>query len=149
MQMGLVLAKITGIILCVLGVIMIGLGIFLHFVIPKILENSYLLTNDQQHIVQEFLSGTVGSIIVAGFVAFGSVDIIISIGLIKQQKWAWKALTILTIVCISLNIATVIGLPNSTSFTMVLVGGIADASCLFYLHRKRSKQKIATPNQNI
>lgn len=149
MQMGLVMAKITGIVLCVLGVMMIGLGIFLHFVIPQILENSYLLADDQQHIVQEFLSGIVGSIFVGGLVAFGSVDIIISIGLLKQQKWAWKALTILTIVCVSINIVIVIGLPNTTSFTMVLVGGIADACCLFYLYRKRSKQKIMTANQNV
>lgn len=133
--------KITGVLLFIIGIVLISLGFFLHFVIPTILEKADVLNYNQQHLMM-VLSGTLGSVLVGGLVAFGITDIIIAIGLIKR-KWAWKALVALTIVCISLNVLTVIGLPSYASTIMIVAGGIVDASILLYVYKKYHRVSLS------
>jgi hypothetical protein len=135
MLASLVGPKITGVLLFAIGITLIFMGFFLHFVIPSILEKINLLNDSQQHLIG-ILSGTLGSVLVGGLIAFGVTDIIVAIGLIRRKKWAWKALMILTIACVSLNVLTVIGIPSYASTIMIIVGGIADASILLYVYKK-------------
>jgi phosphate/sulfate permease len=150
MLTSLVGPKITGVLLFIIGVILISLGFFLHFVIPTILEKTDVLSSNQQHVMM-VLSGTLGSVLIGGLVAFGITDIIIAIGLIKRKKWAWKALMVLTIACVSLNVLTVIGLPSYASTIMIVAGGIVDASILLYVYKKYHRVSFsfsATPEIN-
>lgn len=134
--------KITGVLLFTTGIILICMGSFLHFAIPTILENMNLLNDNQQHLIG-VLSGTLGSVLVGGLVAFGITDIIIAIGLIKRKKWAWKALMLLTIACASLNVLAVIGIPSYASAIMIIVGGIVDASILLYVYKKYNRLSLS------
>ncbi|MGI0070074.1 MAG: hypothetical protein ACREAN_07455, partial [Nitrosopumilaceae archaeon] len=74
MQSPLMVSKVTGVFLFVMGVILIGCGFYLHFAIPLILAKLYLLNNNQQQMM-DILSGTVGSLLVGGIIAFGITDI--------------------------------------------------------------------------
>jgi len=141
--------KITGIVLLAVGIMMISIGIFLHFVIPLVLQNMYLLDDGQQIVAKELLSGAIGSIVVGGLIALGITDIIISLGLIKQKKWALKALTLLTIICVLLNIITAIKLPNIANLTLIIGGGIADGMILFYLYKKNKKELASKKEQAL
>ncbi|TLX93675.1 MAG: hypothetical protein E6K93_01445 [Thaumarchaeota archaeon] len=67
-------------------------------------------------------------------------------GVIKQKKWAWKALTILTIVTASLNILAIIGVQNTAGVIMIIGGCIIDAGILFYVYQKQIKPG-QTPEQ--
>jgi phosphate/sulfate permease len=134
--------KVTGVLLFAVGVILIFVGLFLHFTIPLILEKMTALNDDQQHLVS-ILSGTLGSVFVGVLVAFGITDIIVAIGLIKRKKWAWKSLMILTIACVSLNVFTVIGLPSYSSTIMIIAGGIVDASILLYVYKKYHRLSLS------
>jgi uncharacterized membrane protein len=134
--------KITGVLLFTTGIILICTAFFLHFAIPTILENMNLLNYNQQHLIG-VLSGTLGSVLVGGLVAFGITDIIIAIGLIKRKKWAWKALMLLTIACVSLNVLTVIGIPSYAGAIMIIVGGIVDASILLYVYKKYNRVSLS------
>ena len=96
-------AKITGVLLFALGIILVWFSVFLHFAVLPILDKLSVLTDNQQYLLHHLLSGTIGSLLVGGILALGVTDIIIAIGVIKQKKWAWKALAILTIVSASLN----------------------------------------------
>lgn len=142
MLTSLVGPKITGVLLFVIGIILISLGFFLHFVIPTILEKADVLNYNQQHVMM-VLSGTLGSVLIGGLVAFGITDIIIAIGLIKRKKWAWKALMVLTIACVSLNVLTVIGLPSYASTIMIVAGGMVDASILLYVYKKYHRVSLS------
>jgi nitrate reductase gamma subunit len=138
----LVKPRITGVILFAMGIILICFGIFLHFVIPVILENINVLNDNQQHLMA-ILSGTLGSILTGGLVALGITNIIIAVGLIKRKRWAWKALLVLTVACVSLNILIVIGIPNYTSTAMIIAGAIVDAAILFYVYKKYNKISLS------
>jgi len=72
-------AKITGILLFTLGIILIWFSVFLHFVVLPILTKLTLLADDQQYLLQELLSGTVGSLVMGGLFALGVTDIIIAV----------------------------------------------------------------------
>lgn len=141
--------RITGVLLFVVGIILICMGFFLHFVIPSILVKMNVLNDSQQHLMG-ILSGTLGSLLVGGLVAFGITDMIIAIGLIKRKKWAWKALMVLTVACISLNVLTVIGIPSYAGTIMIIVGGIVDASFLLYVYKKYHTISLSfSENQKI
>lgn len=142
MLTSLVGAKITGVLLFVIGIVLISLGTFLHFVIPSLLEKMDMLSDSQQHLMM-VLSGTLGSVLVGGLIAFGITDIVVAIGLIKRKKWAWKALLILTIACVSLNVLTVIGLASYAGTIMIIVGGIVDASILLYVYKKYHRVSLS------
>ncbi|MGI0073741.1 MAG: hypothetical protein ACREA3_08015 [Nitrosotalea sp.] len=135
MQSPLMVSKVTGVFLFVMGVILIGCGFYLHFAIPLILAKLYLLNNNQQQMMG-ILSGTVGSLLVGGIIAFGITDIVVAIGLIKKKKWAVKALIMLIIAGASLNVLTLAGMPNYTSLYIVIVGALIDGSMLLYFWRK-------------
>lgn len=142
MRASLLGPKITGVLLFAIGLILICMGFFLHFVIPSILAEMNVLNDSQQHLM-EVLSGTLGSILVGGLVAFGITDMIIAIGLIKRKKWAWKALMILTIACVSLNVLIVIGMPSYASTVMIIGGAIVDTSILLYVYKKYHRVSLS------
>jgi nitrate reductase gamma subunit len=128
-------SKVTGVFLFVMGVILIGCGFYLHFAIPLILAKLYLLNNNQQQMM-DILSGTAGSLLVGGIIAFGITDIVVAIGMIKKKKWAVKALIMLIIAGVSLNVLTLAGMPNYTSLYIMIVGALIDGSMLLYFWRK-------------
>lgn len=135
MQSPLMVSKVTGVFLFVMGVILIGCGFYLHFAIPLILAKLYLLNNNQQQMM-DILSGTAGSLLVGGIIAFGITDIVVAIGMIKKKKWAVKALIMLIIAGVSLNVLTLAGMPNYTSLYIMIVGALIDGSMLLYFWRK-------------
>ena len=139
-------AKVTGILLFSLGIIMIWFSVFLNFVALPILTKLNILADNNQYFMQEFFSGTVGSLIVGGLFALGVTDIIIAIGIIKQKKWAWKALVVLTIAGVSLNIPFMLGIQNITGVFVLIGCGIIDAGILFYVYQKQ-KQLNQTAEQ--
>jgi len=139
-------AKVTGILLFSLGIIMIWFSVFLNFVALPILTKLTILADNNQYFMQEFFSGTVGSLIVGGLFALGVTDIIIAIGIIKQKKWAWKALVVLTIAGVSLNIPFMLGIQNITGVIVLIGCGIIDAGILFYVYQKQ-KQLDQTAEQ--
>jgi hypothetical protein len=136
MQYPMMISKATGVFLFVMGVILIGCGFYLHFAIPLILAKLYLLNNSQQQMMKDILSGTIGSLLVGGIIAFGITDIIVAIGLIKKKEWAVKSLIMLIIAGASLNVLTLAGMPNYTSLTIMIVGALVDGSILLYFWRK-------------
>ncbi len=136
MQSPLVVSKVTGVFLFIMGIILIGCGFYLHFAIPLILAKLYLLDNNQQQMMREILSGTIGSILVAGIIAFGITDIVVAIGVIKKKEWAVKAIIMLIIAGASLNVLTLAGMPNYTSLAIMIVGALVDGSILLYFWRK-------------
>jgi len=139
-------AKVTGILLFSLGIIMIWFSVFLNFVALPILTKLTILADNNQYFMQEFFSGTIGSLIVAGLFALGVTDIIIAIGIIKQKKWAWKALVVLTIAGVLLNIPFMLGIQNITGVIVLIGCGIIDAGILFYVYQKQ-KQLVQTAEQ--
>lgn len=139
-------AKVTGILLFSLGIIMIWFSVFLNFVALPILTKLTILADNNQYFMQEFFSGTVGSLIVGGLFALGVTDIIIAIGIIKQKKWAWKALVVLTIAGVLLNIPFMLGIQNITGVIVLIGCGIIDAGILFYVYQKQ-KQLDQTAEQ--
>jgi len=136
MQSPLMISKVTGVFLFVMGVILIACGFYLHFVIPLILAKLYLLNDNQQQMMKDILSGTVGSLLVGGIIAFGITDIIVAIGLIKKKEWAVKSLLMLIIAGASLNVLTLAGMPNYTTLTIMIVGASIDGSMLLYFWKK-------------
>ena len=82
----------------------------------------------------------------AGLFALGVTDIIIAIGIIKQKKWAWKALVVLTIAGVLLNIPFMLGIQNITGVIVLIGCGIIDAGILFYVYQKQ-KQLVQTAEQ--
>ena len=132
-------AKVTGILLFSLGIIMIWFSVFLNFVALPILTKLTVLTNNSQYFMQEFFSGTVGSLIVGGLFALGVTDIIIAIGIIKQKKWAWKALVVLTIAGVALNVPFMLGIQNITGVIVLIGCGIIDAGILIYVYQKQKQ----------
>src|SRR2546428_1847563 len=139
-------AKVTGILLFSLGIIMIWFSVFLNFVALPILTKLTILADNNQYFMQEFFSGTAGSLIVGGLFALGVTDIIIAIGIIKQKKWAWKALVVLTIAGVLLNIPFMLGIQNITGVIVLIGCGIIDAGILFYVYQKQ-KQLVQTAEQ--
>jgi len=139
-------AKVTGILLFSLGIIMIWFSVFLNFVALPILTKLTILADNNQYFMQEFFSGTIGSLIVGGLFALGVTDIIIAIGIIKQKKWAWKALVVLTIAGVLLNIPFMLGIQNITGVIVLIGCGIIDAGILFYVYQKQ-KQLDQTAEQ--
>jgi hypothetical protein len=129
-------SKITGVFLFVIGILLIGCGFYLHFAIPLILAKLYLLNTSQQQIMKDILSGTIGSFLVGGIIAFGITDIVVAIGLIKKKKWAINALIMLILAGASLNVLTLAGMPNYTSLSIMIVGALIDGSILLYFWRK-------------
>ncbi len=140
-------AKVTGILLFSLGVIMVWFSIFLHFVALPILNNLTFLADTNQYFMQEFFSGTMGSFIIGGLFALGVTDIIIAIGIIKQKKWAWKALVILTIAGASLNMPFMLGIQNVAGLILFIGCGVVDGAILFYVYKKQKQvnQTIEQP----
>ena len=138
MQSPLAVSKFTGVFLFIMGVILIGCGFYLHFAIPLILAKLYLFDNNQQQMMKEILSGTIGSLMVAGIIAFGITDIVVAIGLIKKKEWAVKAIILLIIAGASLNVLTLAGMPSYTSLTIMILGTIVDVSMLLYFWRKKN-----------
>ena len=138
MQSPLAVSKVTGVFLFIMGIILIGCGFYLHFAIPLILAKLYLFDNNQQQMMKEILSGTIGSLMVAGIIAFGITDIVVAIGLIKKKEWAVKAIILLIIAGASLNVLTLAGMPNYTSLTIMIIGTIVDGSMLLYFWRKKN-----------
>lgn len=136
MQSPMMVSKATGVFLFVMGVILIGCGFYLHFAIPLILAQLYLLNDSQQQMMKDILSGTIGSLLVGGIIAFGITDIIVAIGLIKKKEWAVKSLIMLIIAGVSLNVLTLAGMPNYTSLTIMIAGALVDGSILLYCWRK-------------
>ncbi|HXX05775.1 MAG TPA: hypothetical protein VEJ68_03030 [Candidatus Bathyarchaeia archaeon] len=132
----LMVSKITGVILFVMGVILVVFGVFLHYTIPLILAKLYLLNGNQQEMIKSVLSGTIGSLLVGGIIAFGITDIVVAIGLIKKKKWAVKSIIMLIIAAASLNLLTLAGMPNYTTLTMMIIGATIDAGILLYVWKK-------------
>ena len=128
--------KITGAFLFVMGVILIACGFYLHFAIPLILAKLYLLNDNQQQMMIAALSGTIGSLLVGGIIAFGITDIVVAIGLIKKKEWAVKSLIMLIIAGASLNVLTLAGMPNYTTLTIMMAGALIDGSMLLYFWKK-------------
>src|SRR2546428_12364501 len=133
-------AKITGVLLFALGIILVWFSAFLYFAVLPILDKLSVLADDQQYMLNHLLSGTIGSLIVAGIFALGVTDIIIAMGVIKQKKWAWKALTILTIVTASLNILAIIGVQHTDGVIMIIGGCLLNVGLLFLFYQKTIKQ---------
>ena len=138
MQSPFMVSRITGVFLFVMGVILIACGFYLHFVIPLILAKLYLLNDNQQQIMKNVLSGTIGSLLVGGIIAFGITDIVVAIGLIKKKEWAVKSLILLIIAGASLNVLTLAGMPNYTTLTIMIVGALIDGSMLLYFWKKNN-----------
>jgi hypothetical protein len=136
MGLAIVGSKITGAMLFVIGVVLIGVGFYLHFAIPLVLAKLYLFDIGQQNMMRNILSGTIGSLFVGGIVALGVTDLIVAVGLIKKKQWAIKALVMLVIAASCLNILTLAGMPNFTSLIFMIVGAIVDASILLYIWKK-------------
>ena len=133
MQSPLAISKVTGIFLFVMGVVLIACGFYLHFVIPFFVAKLYLLNNTQQQMMRDILSGTVGSLLVGGIIAFGITDIVVAIGLIKKKAWAIKALIMLIVAGASLNVITLAGMPSYATLTIMMVGALIDGSILLYV----------------
>lgn len=136
MQSPLLVSKVTGVLLFVIGIVLIGVGFYLHFAIPLILAKLYLFDAGQQNMMRDMLSGTVGSLFVGGIVAFGVTDLIVAVGLIKKKEWAIKAFVILIVAAASLNVLTLAGMPNYTSLTFMIIGAMVDGSILLYVWKK-------------
>jgi len=119
-----------------MGVVLIACGFYLHFVIPLLLAKLYLLNNAQQLMMKNILSGTIGSFLVGGIIAFGITDIVVAIGMIKKKEWAVKALLMLILAGASLNVLTLAGMPNYATLSIMMVGALIDGSILFYLWKK-------------
>jgi hypothetical protein len=136
MQSPLMISKVTGVFLFVMGVILIACGFYLHFVIPLILAKLYLLNGNQQQMMKDILSGTIGSLLVGGNIAFGITDIVVAIGLIKKKEWAVKSLLMLIAAGASLNVLTLAGMPNYTTLAIMIVGASIDGSILLYFWKK-------------
>jgi len=117
-------------------VVLIACGFYLHFVIPLLLAKLYLLNNAQQLMMKNILSGTIGSFLVGGIIAFGITDIVVAIGMIKKKEWAVKALLMLILAGASLNVLTLAGMPNYATLSIMMVGALIDGSILFYLWKK-------------
>ena len=129
-------SKVTGVFLFVMGVMLIACGFYLHFAIPLILAKLYLLNGNQQQMMKDILSGTIGSLLVGGIIAFGITDIVVAIGLIKKKEWAVKSLIMLIVAGASLNVLTLAGMPNYTTLTIMIVGASIDGSMLLYFWKK-------------
>ena len=129
-------SKVTGVFLFVMGIVLIIMGFYLHFAIPLILAKLYLLSDGQQQMMRDILSGTIGSLLVGGIIAFGITDIVVAIGLIKKKDWAVKSLIMLIIAGASLNVLTLAGMPNYTTLTIMIVGALIDGSMLVYFWKK-------------
>ncbi len=142
-------AKITGVILFAIGIILIWSSTILYFAVLPILSKLSALGDDQQYLSFQFLSGTMGSLLVGGLFALGIIDIIIAIGVIKQKKWAWKALAMLTVACASFNMLAIIGVPNITSVIVIIGGSIIDAGILFYVYKKQIKTSSTAEQAKI
>jgi hypothetical protein len=142
-------AKITGVVLFAIGIILIWSSAILYFAVLPILTKLSPLGDDQQNLLLQFLSGTMGSLLVGGLFALGVIDIIIAIGVIKQKKWAWKALAMLTVACASLNMLAIIGIPNTTSVMVIMGGSVLDAGILFYVYKKQIKASPTTEQAKI
>jgi hypothetical protein len=138
MQSPLVVSKVTGVILFAIGLVLIGVGLYLHFTIPFILAKLYLFDAGQQNMMREILSGTVGSFFVGGIVAFGVTDLIVAVGLIKKKEWAIKALVLLILASASLNVLTLAGMPNYSSLAFMIIGAIIDGSIVLYIWKKKN-----------
>ena len=136
MQSPFMVSKVTGVFLFVMGVILIACGFYLHFAIPLILAKLYLLNDNQQQMMKDVLSGTIGSILVGGIIAFGITDIVVAIGLIKKKEWAVKSIIMLIIAGASLNVLTLAGMPNYTTLTIMIAGAVIDGSMLLYFWKK-------------
>ena len=136
MQSPLAISKVTGIFLFVMGVVLIACGFYLQFVIPLLVAKLYLLNNAQQQMMRDILSGTVGSLLVGGIIAFGITDIVVAIGLIKKKTWAIKALIMLIVAGASLNVITLAGMPSYATLTIMMVGALIDGSILLYIWKK-------------
>lgn len=147
MQSPLVVPKVTGIILFVIGLVLIGAGFYLHFIIPLILAKLYLFDAGQQNMMKEILSGTVGSFFVGGIVAFGVTDLIVAVGLIKKKEWAIKALVLLIVASASLNVVTLAGMPNYTSLAFMIIGAAVDGGIVLYIWKKRNI-RLAVPDRS-
>jgi len=57
-------AKITGVVLFAIGVILIWSSVILHYVVLPILATVSPLGDDQQYLLLQFFSGTMGSLLV-------------------------------------------------------------------------------------
>jgi len=136
MQSPFMVSKVTGVFLFVMGIVLIIMGFYLHFAIPLILAKLYLLSDGQQQMMRDILSGTIGSLLVGGIIAFGITDIVVAIGLIKKKDWAVKSLIMLIIAGASLNVLTLAGMPNYTTLTIMIVGALIDGSMLVYFWKK-------------
>ena len=136
MQSPFMVSKVTGVFLFVMGVMLIACGFYLHFAIPLILAKLYLLNGNQQQMMKDILSGTIGSLLVGGIIAFGITDIVVAIGLIKKKEWAVKSLIMLIVAGASLNVLTLAGMPNYTTLTIMIVGALIDGSILLYFWKK-------------
>jgi len=86
--------------------------------------------------MKNILSGTIGSFLVGGIIAFGITDIVVAIGMIKKKEWAVKALLMLILAGASLNVLTLAGMPNYATLSIMMVGALIDGSILFYLWKK-------------
>src|SRR5256712_11176654 len=142
-------AKITGVLLFALGIILVWFSAFLYFAVLPILDKLSVLADDQQYMLNHLLSGTIGSLVVAGIFALGVTDIIIAMGVIKQKKWAWKALTILTIVTASLNILAIIGVQNTAGVIMIIGGLILKCWFIFFMYPKTNQFNQNTQHNQI
>jgi len=136
MHSPLMISKVTGVFLFVMGVVLIACGFYLHFVIPLLIAKLYLLNNAQQQMMRDILSGTLGSLMVGGIIAFGITDIIVAIGLIKKKTWAIKSLIMLIVAGASLNVLTLAGMPSFATLTIMIVGALIDGSILLYIWKK-------------
>lgn len=148
MQSPLMVSKITGVSLFVVGVILIAFGFYLHFVIPLVLAKLYLLNDSQQQMVKDILSGTIGSLLAGGIIAFGITDIVVAIGLIKKKEWAVKSLIMLIIAGASLNVLTLAGMPNYTTMIIMMAGALIDGSILLYFWKKRNIHSNSSKKQS-
>ncbi|TLX93676.1 MAG: hypothetical protein E6K93_01450 [Thaumarchaeota archaeon] len=57
-------AKITGVLLFALGIILVWFSAFLYFAVLPILDKLSVLADDQQYMLNHLLSGTIGSLVV-------------------------------------------------------------------------------------
>ncbi len=130
------ISKVTGVFLFGMGVVLIACGFYLHFAIPLLLAKLYLLNTAQQQMMRAILSGTLGSLLVGGIIAFGITDIIVAIGLIKKKAWAIKALIMLIVAGASLNVLTLAGMPSFATLSIMIVGALIDGSILLYIWKK-------------
>lgn len=95
------------------------------------------------------LSGTIGSLLVGGIIAFGITDIVVAIGLIKKKEWAVKSIIMLIIAGASLNVLTLAGMPNYTTLTIMIVGALIDGSMLLYFWKKSNIRLNASKQSGL